>query len=111
MEVRLRRGVGRVDALGSREENWSSAGGRGQLLKAQGTLKKALLLAKWFSEVWRYLCLTIHNGSLTGSMLDGMELELLYSHPRTSFAYLKMGRKHMVVLQLSGIFAANISDA
>lgn len=79
MEVRLRRGVGRVDALGSREENWSSAGGRGQLLKAQGTLKKALLLAKWFSEVWRYLCLTIHNGSLTGSMLDGVRITVFTS--------------------------------
>lgn len=40
---------GGVIALGAREGNWIFAGGRGRLLKAQGTRKeKAPLPTKWF---------------------------------------------------------------
>lgn len=41
--MRLRRCWGRGDALGAREGNWSFGGGRGRLLKAQGTRKEKVL--------------------------------------------------------------------
>lgn len=47
VEVRLCRRGGRGDALGARGRNRSITGGRGRLLKVQGTrVEEALLLTK-----------------------------------------------------------------
>lgn len=85
---------GGVMLLGAREGNWSVAGGRGRLLKAQGALRGRPCFRPNGSsadvldaEIWRSPGFEPSEWEL--GQLNPPESESLYSHPSASLSFLK----------------------